>query len=146
MKISRRALKSKLLFLLLVLIASMGFVLVLQNLLDYGSGRRWILRKQRVAFFEIESLDTALDVFKSDKGYYPSGTNALNDLIVKPAGATNWQLYYQGRDNKIPLDPWGHPYLYECPRKHRTNSYDLSSAGPDGKFGTDDDIANWRSP
>jgi general secretion pathway protein G len=76
-------------------------------------------------------------MFKKDVGHYPNG---LNDLVVQPAGATtNWHQCLE----KIWPDPWGHPYRYDFPGKHRTNSYDLSSAGPDGKFGTADNIANW---
>ena len=45
---------------------------------------------------------------------------------------------------EIPLDPWGNPYIYECPGKRNTAGYDLSSMGPDGRAGTDDDITNWN--
>ena len=41
------------------------------------------------------------------------------------------------------MDPWGNPYIYYYPGKHNPDSYDLLSAGPDGKEGTDDDIGNW---
>ena len=84
----------------------------------------------------------ALDMFKQENSHYPSGTNGLNDLITKPPGATNWDPYISLKDNKF-LDPWGHPYLYISPGLHNTNSYDLSSAGPDGIPGTQDDIKNW---
>lgn len=102
--------------------------------------------RHRKADIQIYGLSVAFDNFKADNGYYPAGTNGLRDLIEKPAGANSWHPYYICLNNTIPLDPWGHPYLYEYPGKHRTNSYDLSSAGPDGKFGTEDDIANWQSP
>jgi hypothetical protein len=45
---------------------------------------------------------------------------------------------------KLPIDPWGNPYIYYYPGKHNPTSYDLLSAGPDGKEGTDDDVVNWR--
>ena len=41
---------------------------------------------------------------------------------------------------KVPIDSWGHPYVYEFPGKHNPESYDLYSLGPDQKAGTDDDI------
>jgi general secretion pathway protein G len=92
----------------------------------------------KMTITQIGAFSEALKMFKGDIGHYPNG---LNDLVVQPAGAsTNWHEYL----DRIPFDPWGHPYLYEYPGKHRTNSYDLSSAGPDGKFGTEDDIANWQ--
>ena len=34
--------------------------------------------------------------------------------------------------------------IYDCPGKHNPDSYDLSSAGPDGIAGTEDDIASWK--
>ena len=88
---------------------------------------------------QIGAFSTALDMFKLDNGFYPAGTNGLNDLVSRPARATNWHRYL----DKIPQDHWGHPYLYVSPGRHNTNSYDLSSAGPDGILGTPDDIVNW---
>ena len=89
----------------------------------------------------MDSFGMSLEMFKRDNGHYPVGTNALNDLVVQPQGAKNWPQYMQS----IPWDPWGHAYIYECPGKHRTNSYDLLSMGPDGIQGTADDIAIWQS-
>jgi general secretion pathway protein G len=91
---------------------------------------------------QIGALKSALDFFKADNDFYPQGTNGLRDLVFQPSGTTNWHQWME----KIPLDPWDHPYLYECPGKHNTNGYDLSSAGPDGVPGTADDITNWELP
>jgi general secretion pathway protein G len=88
---------------------------------------------------QINAFATALDMFEVDNGHYPRGKNGLNDLMVKPKDAQNWHQYMES----VPLDPWQHPYVYECPGKHRPNSYDLMSAGPDGQIGSDDDIVNW---
>jgi general secretion pathway protein G len=89
----------------------------------------------------IRDFGTALDLFKEDNGVYPKGKDGLNELIVKPSEAgKDWHEYL----DSIPLDPWGHAYIYECPGIHRPDSYDLSSAGPDGRAGTADDITNWQ--
>ena len=40
------------------------------------------------------------------------------------------------------VDPWGNPYQYSCPGTRNKDGYDLSSMGPDGKDGTDDDAVN----
>ena len=94
----------------------------------------------KTAVAQIGAFKSALDLFKLDNGFYPAATNGLNALVVEPGNAsTNWQQYLE----RIPLDPWGHPYLYVAPGRHNTNSYDLSSAGPDGIPGTPDDIVNW---
>ena len=77
-----------------------------------------------------------------DNGYYPKGKNGLKDLVKQPRDAQNWQrAVSQGSAER----PWGNDYLYECPGRRNPTSYDLSSAGPDGKTGSEDDITNWQN-
>jgi len=94
--------------------------------------------RSKAAAIQMDNFATALEKFKSDNRYYPNGTNGLQALVTAPAEAKDWHQYL----DSIPLDPWAHPYVYECPGKHRTNSYDLFSKGPDGRSGTKDDIVN----
>ena len=98
--------------------------------------------KVTAAATQISVFKTALDAFEVDMGYYPKGRNGLMDLIQQPRDGANWHGPYLQSDS-IPKDPWLNDYLYECPGKHNPSSYDISSAGPDGRFGTDDDICNW---
>jgi len=84
-------------------------------------------------------IKPALDRFEVDNGSFPK---SLQDLVQQPADAKNWRGPYFKPPN-LPIDPWGNPYHYEYPGKHDTNGYDLFSAGPDGKTGTNDDIVNW---
>lgn len=83
------------------------------------------------------TLKTELTQYFADTGGYPG---SLHDLVVAPAGVSNWRGPYLPKD---PVDPWGNAYIYHCPGGHNPSSYDLMSAGPDGKEGTDDDIVNW---
>jgi general secretion pathway protein G len=92
---------------------------------------------------QISSFGTALDVFETDNGYYPRGSEGLNELLVAPSDAQNWKGPYL--KTEIPVDPWGHPYIYEYPGKNNPNGYDLSSGGPDGRPGTEDDITSWST-
>ncbi len=94
------------------------------------------------AVSQISTFGTALDAFEVDMGYYPKGKNGLVDLVHPPRDAQNWKGPYM--KSEIPLDPWGHPYLYECPGKHNPSGYDLMSMGPDGRVGGDDDKTNWK--
>jgi general secretion pathway protein G len=84
-------------------------------------------------------IKSALDQFEIDNGYYPK---SLNDLLQQPNGVKNWHGPYFDPP-QLPVDPWGNPYVYVAPGRHNPNGYDLSSVGPDGKAGTDDDIGNW---
>ena len=92
---------------------------------------------------QISTFGTALDAFEVDNGSYPKGKSGLNDLVVQPRDAQNWRGPYM--KSEVPLDPWGHAYVYECPGKHNPSSYDLMSLGPDGRAGSEDDIANWQT-
>ena len=92
---------------------------------------------------QISTFGTALDAFEVDMGFYPKGRNGLNDLVQTPRDSQNWKGPYL--KNEIPRDPWGNEYVYECPGRQNTSSYDLTSAGPDGRTGTEDDITNFSS-
>ena len=100
--------------------------------------------RQTAAKTQIGAFSTALSAFEVDNGYYPRGKDGLNALLVKPNDANNWRGPYLEEKGGIPNDPWGRPYLYECPGKHNPSGYDISSAGFDGKEGSEDDITNWQ--
>ncbi len=87
---------------------------------------------------QIANFKTALDSFEVDNGYYPKGRNGLMDLIQQPRDAVSWHGPYL---ESIPKDPWNNDYIYECPGKHNPNSYDISSAGPQGG----QPIGNWQA-
>ena len=70
-------------------ISLVAFIVVVSALFPRLSTTGPKLTKRRWAEIHINGLGTALDMFKSENGYYPSGTNALDDLIVQPAGTTN---------------------------------------------------------
>lgn len=89
---------------------------------------------------QISSFSTALDAFEVDNGYYPKGKSGLMDLVQQPSSAPNWKGPYL---KDLPKDPWGNDYGYECPGRQNQTSYDLTSPGPDGKLGSEDDVSNF---
>jgi general secretion pathway protein G len=92
---------------------------------------------------DIASLETAIDAFEIDAGRFPTTEEGLQALIEQPSGVTqdSWRGPYIKRG--VPKDPWGNEYNYQQPGRHNTSSYDLSSSGPDGQAGTEDDVINW---
>jgi len=88
---------------------------------------------------QIGSFSNALNRYEIDTGNYP---RTLQALIEQPGDVRGWSGPYLER-RTIPLDPWGNAYLYEYPGKNNPYGPDISSAGPDGKPGTKDDIKNW---
>ena len=97
--------------------------------------------KETAARSQIANIEIALDMFETDNGYYPSGSDGLEELVEQPSNATRWQGPYLKKG--IPLDPWGNGYVYEYPGKQNNGGYDILSMGPDGRVGGTDDITNW---
>jgi general secretion pathway protein G len=91
---------------------------------------------------DIASIGLLLNTFEIDCGRYPSTPEGLQALVEAPASAKNWQGPYF-ENGRMPIDPWGKPYVYRCPGQHNANGYDLSSCGPDMQEGGGDDIDNW---
>ena len=92
---------------------------------------------------DIHTIAMQLDLYKLDNYFYPSTDQGLQALVTKPGGSPepkNWKA--DGYLPKVPVDPWQNPYNYASPGSHGV--YDLSSPGPDGKAGTDDDVTNWE--
>ena len=98
--------------------------------------------RQAAAKTQVSSFATVLDAYEVDNGFYPKGKSGLNDLVQASRDAKNWRGPYL---KEVPKDPWGNEYVYECPGKNNPTSYDVSSMGPDGQMGTEDDINNWSS-
>jgi general secretion pathway protein G len=98
--------------------------------------------KPLAASLQIASFTTALDAFRDDTGFYPTGANGLQDLIRQPIGVTNWCGPYL---MEIPKDPWGQDYIYECPGKHTASGYPYDIFSVEPKPGTNV-ILNYLSP
>jgi len=94
--------------------------------------------RRKSAFSDVNGgIKTALGMYDVDTGKYPS---SLNDLIAQPSDVKGWKGPYL---DQLPVDPWGHPYVYVYPGRKNTTGFDLYSVGPDNQDGTADDIGNW---
>jgi general secretion pathway protein G len=96
---------------------------------------------------QIKNFETALKMFKLDNGFYPTTEQGLESLLEKPTTGQIPQKYREGgylEQKKIPLDPWGNPYIYISPGVY--GDVDIESYGADGKEGgegKDADIKSW---
>jgi general secretion pathway protein G len=99
--------------------------------------------KVKAARIQIQSIETALDLYALDTGHFPSSSEGLDALMQRPGGVTSWNGPYL-KGNAVPNDPWGRPYIYRSPGEH--GSYDIVSYGADGKeggTGATADINSW---
>jgi general secretion pathway protein G len=119
---------------ILVVIAILGLLigLVAPAALRQLGGARVSVAKQ-----SIERLGSVLDLYKLDVGNYPSTEQGLQALVVKPTDVNSWNGPYIKGD-KLPVDPWSHPYVYRSPSTRSGHDYDLCSAGPNGQQGAAD--------
>ena len=98
------------------------------------------------AAVDIKGIEEALGLFKLDNGFYPSSEQGLQALVVKPeTGRIPTRYPENAYLKKVPVDPWGNPYVYLSPGVH--DQYDLISYGADGEpggEGNDADINSWE--
>jgi len=127
---------------LLLVVAIIGILAAM--LLPNISGRSEEARKTRAKSEIVSTLGLALTMFESDTGSYPTTEQGLEALVTSPDSASaKWKGPYI-RQAKRFKDPWGNQYQYQYPGQNNTNGYDLTSAGPDGQTGTEDDISNYE--
>jgi general secretion pathway protein G len=101
------------------------------------------------ARIQLESIETALKLYKLDNGNYPTTEQGLQALVEAPAvgaQAKNWRQGGYLEKGKVPKDPWDNDFVYLSPGMH--GDYDLSSRGADGEpdgEGKNKDINSWDS-
>lgn len=97
---------------------------------------------------ELESLATAIKLFKLDMGRFPSTEEGLEVLVTPPQNAEEANRWRKGgylEKHKLPNDPWGHAYVYLYPGAR--GDFDLLCYGADGQPSGEDanaDIDYWE--
>ena len=84
---------------------------------------------------DIQQIGNALELYRLDNGYYPSTDQGLEALVTEPSGypePRRWNA--DGYLKKIPIDPWGEPYLFFS----EDRSMEVYSYGADRKEGGED--------
>jgi general secretion pathway protein G len=95
---------------------------------------------------DIGVIMSTLMLYRLDNGAYPSQEQGLQALTEKPSVAPvpgNWHA--GGYLERLPNDPFGHPYQYANPGVH--GEIDVYSLGADGRSGGDGanaDIGSWQ--
>lgn len=124
-----------------VVILGILAVMVVPKIISRPDEARIIAVKQDVA-----SLIQMLRLYRLDNQRYPKTEQGLQALVAKPADSPvppNWKA--GGYIERLPKDPWGHPYQYLNPGAH--GEIDVFSLGADsapGGEGNDADIGSWN--
>jgi len=84
------------------------------------------------AKIEIRNIQSALALFKTDTGRFPTTSEGLEALVSDP-GIKGYNP--DGYLDKVPVDPWGNRYIYIYPGIHSRD---------DGGTEDDADIESWN--
>ncbi len=104
--------------------------------------------KQLKAKMQIESLETALKLYKLDTGMYPDTEQGLQALVEPPETGIIPKKWRKGgylEKGRLPKDPWENEFVYLSPGLR--GDFDIISYGADGVPGGEDknkDINNWE--
>jgi general secretion pathway protein G len=105
--------------------------------------------KRLKARMQIESIATALKLYKLDNGSYPTTEQGLQALVEQPSSGTipkNWRKGGYLEKGRVPKDPWDNDFIYLSPGIH--DDFDLISYGADGSSGGEEknaDINSWET-
>ncbi len=97
---------------------------------------RFFRDRRATAVADMDSLAAALETYRHDVKQYPETEQGLRALVAEPAswaGAGHWDGPYVLRP--IPVDPWGHRYVYRAVQTGGVAGFVLTSYGADGRPG-----------
>lgn len=125
---------------LLVVLGILGLLaaIVAPRVVSYlGSSR------SQTAAIQIKNIVASLELYRLDAGRFPNEQDGLQALVKAPASVPMWNGPYLS-DASALNDPWGKPYRYRVPGKHReVDVYSFGADGAEGGSGEDKDVGNW---
>jgi general secretion pathway protein G len=127
---------------IMVVVVILGILaaLVVPKIMSRPEEARIVKAKQ-----DVLAIQSALDLYKLDNGFYPSTEQGLQALVEKPNTEplpVEWKSYLK----HLPKDPWGHHYLYLNPGEH--DEVDVFTFGAKKQSDSTDGatvIGNWNA-
>lgn len=93
------------------------------------------------AMADLKALENALNLYRLDTGTYPTTAQGLGALVHRPDTPPVPRGYKaDGYLDRVPLDPWGHAYVYVY--ASGASRFDLRSYGADGVEGGEGKFAD----
>jgi general secretion pathway protein G len=124
----------------MVVVVILGILaaLIVPRVVGRTDDARAVAAKQDVA-----AVMQALKLYRLDNGRYPTTEQGLAALVTKPQSdpaPKNWQKYL----DKVPKDPWDHPYQYLNPGvRGEIDVFSLGADNQPGGSGRDADVGSW---
>ncbi len=126
----------------MVVIVILGILATIVALNVIPSGEK---AKVTAAKSDISTIEGALDLYKLQNNNYPTTSQGLQALVSAPSGADPARYQSGGYIKRLPVDPWGRPYLYASPGPHgEADVWTLGADNRDGGEGSNADIGSWQ--
>jgi general secretion pathway protein G len=119
---------------IMVVVVILGILasLIIPRIVSRPEEARLVKAKQ-----DVHAIESALELYKLDNGFYPSNDQDLEALVHEPTGDPQPLHWHEGGYlKKIPIDPWGKPYQYANPGTH--GEIDVFTVSPKQQ-----EIGNW---
>jgi general secretion pathway protein G len=130
-------------FTLMEVLVTMVIILLLASIVGPKVIGQLGASKSKAAKIQIESLASAMELFRLDVGRYPTTAEGLRALVQAPSGNGPWSGPYLSKRD-VPVDPWGNAFKYASPGSSG-NAFDIISLGADnqpGGSGENADVSN----
>jgi general secretion pathway protein G len=99
------------------------------------------------ARLQIKEMQTALQMYRTDAGRYPTQEQGLEALVARPTIAPVPETYPDGgylEARTLPRDPWKHEFIFLVPGRNG-EPCEIISYGSDGEPGGQGDAADLTS-
>lgn len=134
-------------FTLVEMLVVLAIIAILATAVGLSRGGLLAGAKRKTAISDIKVLKTALEVYDTDHGGYPTLQQGLSALVSKPSIPPVPANYPSGGyldKKKQPTDPWGSEYIYLVPGR-LGEPFEIMSYGKDKRPGGEGDNADISS-
>jgi general secretion pathway protein G len=99
--------------------------------------------RAKTAQLQLDTVASAVELFRSDVGRYPTEAEGLPALLDAPVEAEGWTGPYL-KDAKTLKDPWNNAIVYKL--DNDLQRFSVTSLGADGRAGGGSGDRDLRSP
>lgn len=134
-------------FTLVELLVVIAIIAILASVVTVSLVRKPGEARVAATKLQIRQLQTALNIYRTEQGRYPTQEQGLEALIRKPDREPIPRQYpAEGylEGGRLPVDAWGNPFVYLSPGR-AGEAYEIISYGSDGEPGGEGEAADISS-
>lgn len=134
-------------FTLVELLVVIAIIAILASVVTVSLVRKPGEARVAATKLQIRQLQTALNIYRTEQGRYPTQEQGLEALIRKPDREPIPRQYpAEGylEGGRLPEDAWGNPFVYLSPGR-AGEAYEIISYGSDGEPGGEGEAADISS-